>query len=185
MPFQSLGQEDTLKEGMAAHSCVLAWRIPWTEESGRLQSIGWQRVGKDFAHIVYKPMPSFRTVSSHLEKMSCYYSTYLNSTNYLDQSTQYVSTLSLSNQKTSWGLKWSSSLFRTRASQCYIKLFSAKSSLHKMSTVLGWRRNNCLPVWVKWLAILSLHHHCVFVIRSSHSNQSIKYYLIKIAHNNF
>ena len=44
---RSLGREDTLKEGMATHSSILAWRIPWTEESGRLQSIGSQRVGHD------------------------------------------------------------------------------------------------------------------------------------------
>ena len=37
------GFEDPLEEGMAAHSSVLAWRIPWTEESGRLQSIGSQK----------------------------------------------------------------------------------------------------------------------------------------------
>ena len=41
---QSLGQEDTLKEGMATHSSILTWRIPWIEESGRLQSMGSQRV---------------------------------------------------------------------------------------------------------------------------------------------
>ena len=35
-----LGQEDSLEEGMATHSSVLVWRIPWTEEPGRLQSIG-------------------------------------------------------------------------------------------------------------------------------------------------
>ena len=34
------GQEDTLKEGMAVHSSILAWRIPWTEEPGGLQSVG-------------------------------------------------------------------------------------------------------------------------------------------------
>ena len=45
----SLGQENPLKEGMAIHSSVLAWRIPWTEEPGRLQSIGSQRVGNDWA----------------------------------------------------------------------------------------------------------------------------------------
>ena len=44
---QSLGQENPLKEGMATHSNILAWRIPWTEESDRLQSIGPQRVGRD------------------------------------------------------------------------------------------------------------------------------------------
>ena len=39
---QSLGQEDTLGHGMATHSSILAWRIPWTEEPGRLQFMGWQ-----------------------------------------------------------------------------------------------------------------------------------------------
>ena len=41
----SLGGEDLLEEGMATHSSILAWRIPWTEEPGRLQSMGLQRVG--------------------------------------------------------------------------------------------------------------------------------------------
>ena len=45
--IQSLGQEDPLEEEMATHSSILAWRIPWTEESGKLQSIGSQRVGHD------------------------------------------------------------------------------------------------------------------------------------------
>ena len=39
-----LGQEDPLEDGMAIHSSILAWRILWTEEPGRLQSIGSQRV---------------------------------------------------------------------------------------------------------------------------------------------
>ena len=43
----SLGQEDPLKKGMATHSSILAWRIPWTEEPGRLQSMGSHRVGHD------------------------------------------------------------------------------------------------------------------------------------------
>ena len=38
----SLGWEDLLEEGMATHSSILAWRIPWTEEPGGLQCIGWQ-----------------------------------------------------------------------------------------------------------------------------------------------
>ena len=41
---QSLGQEDPLEKGMATHSSVLAWRIPWAEEPGGLQSMGSQRV---------------------------------------------------------------------------------------------------------------------------------------------
>ena len=42
---QSLGQEGPLEKGMAAHSSTLAWRIPWTEESGGLQSTGSHKVG--------------------------------------------------------------------------------------------------------------------------------------------
>ena len=42
---QSLGQEDPLENGMATHSSILSRRIPWTEEPGRLQSMGLQRVG--------------------------------------------------------------------------------------------------------------------------------------------
>ena len=38
------GQEDSLKRGMATHSSILAWRVPWTEEFGRLQSMGSQKV---------------------------------------------------------------------------------------------------------------------------------------------
>ena len=42
---RSLGWEDPLEKGMATHSSILAWRIPWTEEPGGLQSMGSQRVG--------------------------------------------------------------------------------------------------------------------------------------------
>ena len=42
-----LGQEDPLEKEMAAHSSIHAWKIPWTEEPGRLQSMGSQRVGHD------------------------------------------------------------------------------------------------------------------------------------------
>ena len=44
---QSLSREDPLEEGMATHSSILAWRIPWTEQPDELQSIGLQRVGHD------------------------------------------------------------------------------------------------------------------------------------------
>ena len=43
----SLGQEDPLEKKMATHSSILAWKIPWTEEPGRLQSMGSQKVGHD------------------------------------------------------------------------------------------------------------------------------------------
>ena len=44
---QSLGWEDILEKGVATHSSILAWKIPWKEEPGRLQSTGPQRVGHD------------------------------------------------------------------------------------------------------------------------------------------
>ena len=44
---RSLGREDLLEKGMAIHSSILAWKIPWTGEPGGLQSMGSQRVGHD------------------------------------------------------------------------------------------------------------------------------------------
>ena len=49
MRVQSLVWEDSLEKEMAAHSSILAWRIPWTEEPGRLQSMGSQRVRHSLA----------------------------------------------------------------------------------------------------------------------------------------
>ena len=46
---RSLGWEDPLEKEMATHSSILAWKIPWTEKPGRLQSMGSQRVGQDWA----------------------------------------------------------------------------------------------------------------------------------------
>ena len=46
---QSLDLEDPLEKGMATHSSIFASRIPWTKDPGRLQSVGWQRVGHDWA----------------------------------------------------------------------------------------------------------------------------------------
>ena len=46
---QSLGWEDPLEKGMATHSSILAWIIPWTEKLGGLQSMGSQRVGHDLS----------------------------------------------------------------------------------------------------------------------------------------
>ena len=47
---QSLGQEDSLEKEMATHSSILAWKIPWMEEPGRLQSTGSQRVQTGLSH---------------------------------------------------------------------------------------------------------------------------------------
>ena len=46
---QSQGREDTLEKEMATHSSTIAWKIPWMEEPGGLQSMGSQRVGRDWA----------------------------------------------------------------------------------------------------------------------------------------
>ena len=51
---QSPGQEDPLEKEMAAHSSILAWKIPWTEVAGGLQSRGSQRVGHDRAPMTHK-----------------------------------------------------------------------------------------------------------------------------------
>ena len=48
MEVWSLGEEDRLEEGMATHSSILVWRVPWTEEPGGLQSVGSQRVWPDW-----------------------------------------------------------------------------------------------------------------------------------------
>ena len=47
MCVSSLGREDPLEQEEATHSSILAWKIPWTEEPGRLQSMGSQRIGHD------------------------------------------------------------------------------------------------------------------------------------------
>ena len=52
----SLGQEDPLKKGMATHSSILAWRNPWTEEPGGLQSIGLQRARQDWSDLAPTPV---------------------------------------------------------------------------------------------------------------------------------
>ena len=60
--IQSLDCEDSLEKGMATHSSILAWRIPWTEEPGGLQSMGSQSVRQDWVtntftlNVIFKPL---------------------------------------------------------------------------------------------------------------------------------
>ena len=61
---QSLGQENPLEKGKAAHSSILAWRIPWTEEPGGLQSMGSPRVGHD--------LPTKQQQQSHENREDCW-----------------------------------------------------------------------------------------------------------------
>ena len=51
MQIRSLGQEDPLEQEMATHSNIFAWKIPWTEEPGGLQSMRLQRVGQDWSNL--------------------------------------------------------------------------------------------------------------------------------------
>ena len=64
-----LGWEDPLKKEMTTHSSILAWRIPWTEDPGRLQSMGLQRVGHDWVTSLHSLILLFQL--SHLGKI-CY-----------------------------------------------------------------------------------------------------------------
>ena len=64
MRVQSLGQEDPLEKGMATHSSILAWRFPWTEEPGGLQSIGSHRVGHDWSVLACLHDDRFTSFSS-------------------------------------------------------------------------------------------------------------------------
>ena len=52
MQVQSLDQEDSVEQEMARHSSILAWKIPWTERPGKLQSTGPQRVRQDYMHTI-------------------------------------------------------------------------------------------------------------------------------------
>ena len=64
------GQEDPLEEGMATHSRILGWRIPWTEKPGGLQSMGSQRVGHDSSDLKTYTQRWLRVHSLEWEKIS-------------------------------------------------------------------------------------------------------------------
>ena len=64
MQVRSLGREDPLEEGTATHSSILAWRILWTEDPGRLRSTGWQRVRHDPSNLACTHTLSVR--SNHI-----------------------------------------------------------------------------------------------------------------------
>ena len=66
VPF--LGWEYPLEESLATHSCILAWRIPWTEKPGGLQSIESQRVGRDRSAHIHTPT-TCSTSKSHIVGM--------------------------------------------------------------------------------------------------------------------
>ena len=65
---QSLGWEDPLEEGMATHSSIPAWRIPWTEEPGGLQFVGQQRVRQDWGDLACVHDPAIPLLGTYAEK---------------------------------------------------------------------------------------------------------------------
>ena len=69
---RSLGQEDLLEKETAAHSSILAWEIPWTEEPGGVQSMGSQRVGQQCAiiKVYFEAGPLQRTLCRNLHVAS-------------------------------------------------------------------------------------------------------------------
>ena len=76
----SLGGEDPLEKEMATHSSVLAWEIPWTEEPGRLQSMGLQRVGHDLVTkhtrtyiVAMKTLSYHKPLSSQTKSITQFY----------------------------------------------------------------------------------------------------------------
>ena len=74
---RSLGQKDPLKKEMATHSSTLAWKIPWTEEHGRLQFTGSRRVGHDWATSLHLTSQSFHLSNGEIASLSsagCCYS---------------------------------------------------------------------------------------------------------------
>ena len=67
MQVWSLGQEGSLEEEMATHSSILAWKIPWTEEPGRLQSLGSHRVGDDWSNLAHTSKDLWRRHGNPLQ----------------------------------------------------------------------------------------------------------------------
>ena len=68
----SLGQEDPLEKGMATHSSILVWRIPWTEDPGRLQSMGSQRIRHNWASNITTISQKVQTSSYNINKYQKY-----------------------------------------------------------------------------------------------------------------
>ena len=84
---RSLGQEDPLEKEMATHSSFLAWKIPWMEELGRLQSMGSQRVGHNWAishmglhkktNVILRKLVSYTLINKNRNKLYLILSLYL------------------------------------------------------------------------------------------------------------
>ena len=66
---RSLDREDALEKGMATHSSILAWRIPWTEASGGLQSIGSQRVRHNWSNLAYMHVLTSLNIAAEIDNI--------------------------------------------------------------------------------------------------------------------
>ena len=76
---QFLGREDPLEKEMATHSSIIAWRIPWTEEPGWLQSMGVARVGHDLATLLLLVNPCASLVAQRLKRLPAMRETWVRS----------------------------------------------------------------------------------------------------------
>ena len=125
----SLGWEDPLEKGRPTHSGILAWRIPWTEEPGRLQSMGSQRVGHHWATntFTFIPMKDFSSVIQYYCKSIAISQVVLG---YIPQANQAVTF-----QQTVLG---KGDLFRGE----YLENVAIRSEENKNSHVNSWRYKN-------------------------------------------
>ena len=86
MQVRSLGREDPLEEDMAAHSSTLAWRIPWAEEPGGLQSTGSQRVRRDLGTKQHKQwVPHISGIKQYLSIPTVCWHAFLGLTSYMER----------------------------------------------------------------------------------------------------
>ena len=125
---RSLGQEDLLEKGMATHSSILAWELPWTEEPSRLQPMGPQRVGHNWAtHIFTFTLQIIRSSKPNYESDSDSQS--------MAETRQALGVLKTS----SWDCPWSLMVSR----HCSL------SNTHRRSPVGGqWEKCKWIPpVW--------------------------------------
>ena len=77
MGVQSLGQEDSLEEGMATHYSTFAWRIPWSEEPGRLQSLVSLRVGHDWSDLAHTHVCTYVCMYTYICAYMCVHKSYI------------------------------------------------------------------------------------------------------------
>ena len=151
MRVQSLGQEDRLEEGMATHSSILAWRIPWTEEPGRLQPMGSKRVGYDWAPCKNAWLSPFQTFQDLFSSLLVQYETYA------EQSTADIPTggqdiVNFSESVEMWGLHHLFILFSDSTS------LSLQANFNSDSAHFYYITKYSFPIWARDCSLTLLRH---------------------------